>query len=136
MSNSEPPSDNSLANEAHRQQLIKLLDRKLSPGDIVNVLHRPGAQYYDDARIAFSVLLNSNEDACKEILYDLLEHCTNQRFAVDARDTVMALPREWVISHIETIAEPILRLNDHTDYVLLLALYEMLSPDLAARLTK
>jgi hypothetical protein len=50
------------------------------------------------------------------------------------RKLILSLPRDWVLSRIEEVAEPILRSGDYDEYRRLLELYFELDRELASRL--
>jgi hypothetical protein len=52
------------------------------------------------------------------------------------RQFVTAAPRDWVLKHIEQVAEPLVQLNDDWEYRRLLELYEDLDDGLLLRLAK
>ena len=51
-----------------------------------------------------------------------------------ARALLLSLPREFVLEHVERVAEPLLRAGDYGEYRSLLALYSELDEGLARRL--
>ena len=53
-----------------------------------------------------------------------------------ARDRILSLPRDWVLQHIEEVAEPLLQEGDYVEYRRFLELYVQLDPELAARLAR
>jgi hypothetical protein len=52
------------------------------------------------------------------------------------RDIIASLPRDWVLSHIEQEAEPLLRQGSYDEYRRLLELFELLDRDLTLRLAR
>jgi hypothetical protein len=50
------------------------------------------------------------------------------------RKALLRLPRDWVLQHIERVAEPLLQLNDEWEYRRLLEVYEHLDKELVQKL--
>lgn len=57
----------------------------------------------------------------------------NASLIVQGRSRVLALPREWVLDHIEQVAVAALDLADYWEYRRLLELAELLDPGLLQR---
>ena len=57
----------------------------------------------------------------------------NAGLIVQGRSRVLALPREWVLEHIEPVATAALNLSDEWEYRRLLELAELLDPGLLER---
>lgn len=57
----------------------------------------------------------------------------NASLIVQGRSRVLALPREWVLEHIEQVAIAALDLSDYWEYRRLLELAELLDPGLLQR---
>jgi len=57
----------------------------------------------------------------------------NVGLIVQGRSRVLALPREWVVEHIEPLAISVLNLSDYWEYRRLLELAELLDPGLLER---
>lgn len=53
-----------------------------------------------------------------------------------AWELILALPRHWVVEHVEPIVEGILQDEEEHDYWMFLNLYKQLDPDLTARLAR
>ena len=76
-------------------------------------------------------------DVRKDIIQYLLElacQCQNMRNITLGRESLWSLPREWLIQHIESYAEPLLQLEDEWEYRRLAEVYEGLDGDLLRRL--
>lgn len=57
----------------------------------------------------------------------------NAGLIVQGRSRVLALPREWVLEHIEPVATAVLNLSDYWEYRRLLELAELLDLGLLQR---
>jgi hypothetical protein len=55
-------------------------------------------------------------------------------YAQAVREIILALPRDWVLAHIETVAEPLLQQGTYDEYRRLLELYIQLGYNLTHRL--
>ena len=53
-----------------------------------------------------------------------------------ARDLILSLPRDWTLTNIESVAEPILAQGGYEEFQRLIELYVALSPVLARRLAQ
>lgn len=116
------------------EDLYRVLQDALVSADTIESLQLERGSYWEKITRVFPVMMKADEQACRATLRGLLLDSQNQRFAIDARNWIAALPREWVLSHIEKIADRVVDYQDDTDCCLLWSLYEMLSPDLVERL--
>ena len=71
-----------------------------------------------------------------ELFPEILQLCTIQKFARNARNAVLTMPRQWVIDHIERATDKLLEHGDHLDYLLLLSLFKELDLPLAIALAQ
>jgi hypothetical protein len=62
--------------------------------------------------------------------------CLSQKYAHFIRPLISALPRAWVLDHIEEVAEPLLHDSDSISYRMLLELFLVLDANLAMRLAR
>lgn len=60
----------------------------------------------------------------------------NVRNILLGRAAAAEIPRDWLLGHIEAVAERTLNLDDEWEYRRLLELYDLLDPRLATRLVK
>src|SRR5262249_52691036 len=78
-----------------------------------------------DAEPTFDALRAAVQLACQP---------TNAGRIVAGRNQVLAMPRPWVLAHIERVASEALDLSDYWEYRRLLELAELLGPELVRRL--
>lgn len=72
----------------------------------------------------------------RELLAALIElacQCSHARNIDLGRAGIWALPKDWVLDHIETVAEPILPKDDDWEYRRLMEVYERLDHILARK---
>jgi hypothetical protein len=68
-------------------------------------------------------------------LFDkLVALCIPIEYATRARQIVVSLPRDWVLSNVETVVDPILQDADQSAYRMILELYMLLDRRLAMKL--
>jgi hypothetical protein len=75
----------------------------------------------------------------KEVLAYLLDLACRAQHVRNielGRETLLALPRTWLLAHIEALAEPLISLNDEWEFRRLLEVYERLDKPLAQRLAE
>ena len=62
-------------------------------------------------------------DAVLRYVLELACQCQHIRNIELGRMALLELPREWVLQHIERVAEPLLQLNDEWEYRLALKMF-------------
>ena len=68
-------------------------------------------------------------DEQEQLFPDLIQAARAAHGPVGAvRETIMALPRGWVLARIDAEVEPILQSGEHDDYWMFLELYDKLDP--------
>lgn len=73
-------------------------------------------------------------EAVLVLLLKLACHSQNIANIEIGRKGILAIPKEWVLHHIEQLAEPLLQLEDDWEYRRLLEVYELLDDSLKRRL--
>ena len=88
--------------------------------------------------IATSMIPDLTTDELRQVFSELVWLASwVQGSAMTVRGAICALPRAWVVAHIEEVAAPLLHAPDREDeYVRLLELYVMLDIDLTRRLAE
>ncbi len=72
----------------------------------------------------------------KKSLLEPLLRCALAWDQTRARELLLKLPRSWLLTRIESTAEPLLAKGTYEDYRSLFALYQQLSPVLARNLAR
>jgi hypothetical protein len=99
----------------------------------VALLHQ--AFYSSERHAAVHMLQYLTIEELEQLFDDLVYLSTMERFAGFVRSLILKLPREWVVSHIEPVAERVLQAkSDYMDYRCLLDLYLELDRGLALKL--
>jgi hypothetical protein len=83
--------------------------------------------------------MDDGESSLQTTLTGYLElacQATHVRNILRGRNGILQLPREWLLTHIEDAAEPLLQTNDPWEWQRLLEVYEMLDAALALRLSE
>lgn len=76
-------------------------------------------------------------DEQKQVFPELIQAARSAHGPIGAvRDLLCALPRDWVLAHIDALVEPILLDEDYDDYWMFLELYEQLDPIRAMTLAR
>jgi hypothetical protein len=76
-------------------------------------------------------------DEQKQLFPELIQAARSAHGPIGAvRDLIGALPRDWVLAHIDALVEPILRSEEYDDYWMFLELYEQLDPERAMKLAR
>jgi hypothetical protein len=76
-------------------------------------------------------------DEQQQVFPELIQAARSAHGPIGAvRELIRALPREWVLAHIDTLVEPILRGEEYDDYWMFLELYEGLDPERAMKLAR
>lgn len=65
---------------------------------------------------------------------ELACQCQNEGNILSGRQGILSLPRDWVIQHIEDLAEPLLQADDVYEWRRLMEVYDDLDEDLMKRL--
>lgn len=90
-----------------------------------------------DTRTVFSIAPAMKPSELIELFDVWVEWAAyGHRFVGVVRDIIKSLPGEWVLSNIETYAEPLLRDGTYEEYRRLLELYIELDPALTRRLAQ
>ncbi len=119
---------------ASHNRLAEVSRKLRTPGvDRVGLFRRA---FRDNDRITalfFADILTEPE--LKELFDDLMWLASFGHGAVQAaRDLILKLPRAWVLSHIETAANPLLEAGTYDEYRRILELYEQIDKGLCRRL--
>lgn len=86
---------------------------------------------------AIWMLRSLQQSELQDLFDDLVVQASYAHGAIGAiRDAILSLPREWVISNIEGVAEPLLVDGTYDEYRRLLELYALLDPALTKRLAE
>jgi hypothetical protein len=80
------------------------------------------------------VLESDIRDEVVQYLLELACRAQNIRNITLGRTALLALPRVWLLAHIEHYAEPLLQLKEEWEYRRLAELYEQMDDDLVRRL--
>ena len=113
--------------------------RNFLTGDIdrVSILRRALHDHGPDLSTAFHLLQSIKVDELQQLFPELIFWASYSHGAVvSIRNAVKRLPKEWVISHIEEIAEPLLTNGTYDEYRCLLELYINLDIELTKRLAR
>jgi hypothetical protein len=90
-----------------------------------------------DKNTAIYMLKSLRQSELQEIFTDLVFHASYAHGAIEAvRDAILSLPRNWVVSRIEEVAEPLIADGTYDEYRRLLELYTLLDPELTQRLAE
>lgn len=112
-----------------KDNYLKLREVAMRSIDVVEVfkLGIPGIS----RDIAFEKAKDLSIEKRKEIFPDLVAYASySHGFTEASRNLILGLPREWVLSNIEKIADPILKNGGHEEYSAILALYKLISPSI------
>ena len=100
---------------------VKLLREGFRRGEIAAALH----------------LTSSLESAeLSDLLPELVYISTAHGYARKTREIILSLPHDWLITHIEEVAEPILQSSDEFDFRQIFQLYLEVDRAMAARLAE
>lgn len=103
--------------------------------DRVTVLR--GALRGHGKHTAIWMLSSLPQSELQDLFDDLVFQASYAHGAVGTvRNAILSLPREWVISNIENVAEPLLVDGTYDEYRRLLELYALLDPALTKRLVE
>ena len=69
-----------------------------------------------------------------ELFDELVRLCLSQKYGSHVRGLIAALPRDWVLDHIEGASGPLLQGGDPIDYRMMLELYLVLDAGLTMKL--
>lgn len=112
-----------------RMQLIK------APSIIA--LIRKGLEQPTERTAALNVAALLPVDKRRELFGDLLALASfGHGLTGEARRIILSLPRDWLLTHIEEHAEPLLAYDDYEEYRRLLELYSLIDRDLTLRLAR
>lgn len=112
-----------------KNKYLKLREAAMRSIDVAEVLKlgTPGVP----RDIAFEKAANLSIGKRKEIFPDLVAYASyTHGFTEASRNLILSLPREWVLSNIEKIADPILKNGGYEEYSAILALYKLISPSI------
>lgn len=105
----------------------------LDPGDLAALLHDALAGH--DREPAIALLRNLNQGSLTAIFSDLVQLTSFAHGAIQRiREAIQALPRDWVLEHVDAVSEPLLLAGDWETYRRLLELYLELDTTLTRRL--
>jgi hypothetical protein len=90
----------------------------------------------EDRDVAIITLRLMPESDLIYFFEELVRLSLSQRYFWITRELIKKLPREWVLSNIEEVAEPLISNGDYFDYSMILGLYDELDQDLTAKLAK
>jgi len=106
-------------------------------GQVDRVAVLRGALRGPGKHTAIYMLRSLKQSELKELFADLVFHASYAHGAIGAvRDAILSLPRDWVLSRIEDVAESLLTEGTYDEYRRLLELYVLLDPTLARRLAE
>lgn len=87
------------------------------------------------AAVALAKQLSLSEQ--KQLFPELIQAARSAHGPVGAiRDLIFALPRDWVLAHVDALVEPILLSEEYDDYWMFLELFEQLDPVRAMTLAR
>lgn len=91
----------------------------------------------EDTKIAVMMLEYLNARELENLFSELIFLVASAHWAVQrVRTAILSLPREWVLSRIEEVAEPLLVTGTYDEYRRLLELYVLLDPALTRKLAE
>jgi hypothetical protein len=73
-------------------------------------------------------------DAVMRYLLELACQAQNARNIVLGRAAILSLPKDWLLQHIDSYAEPLLQVDDEWEYRRLSEIYDQLDVQLVRRL--
>ncbi len=77
------------------------------------------------------------DDELKDLLPFLMSHVRSVHgYIGHFRRVILSLPKEWLLEHIEAVAEPLLQAGDDQEYRRFLELYIQIDPQLTKRLAQ
>ncbi len=111
--------------------------REFSSPDVDRVNLLKIALRGSDRHIAMDLLPYLNVSELKQLFEELVFLASFSHGAVQhIRDQILRLPRKWVLTRIEDVAEPLLAKGTYDEYRRLLELYSLLDPALTRRLAE
>ena len=115
---------------------IETINRFLT-NDIDRVSILKKALHSSDRNLAIQTIERLKIDELKQLFEELVFFASFSHGAVGAiRELIKTLPKEWVISNIERLAEPLLVNGTYDEYRRLLELYLEIDTELTKRLAK
>jgi len=121
----------------HDHEAFALTSTDFLTGDIDRVAVIQSALQGRGKQTAFYMLRSLNQSDLQGLFEELVFHASYAHGALMVvRDSILALPREWVLARIEVIAEPLLASGTYEEYRRLLELYALLDPLLTQRLAE
>ena len=109
-----------------REQMIDLVREKLKESTW-------------EREVAFRIARSLPNEYKERLLPDLLRLACEPSYVptiVQARDVILTYPRRWIVEHIESVSEPLLRSSDEWIYRRLLEVYSLLDKELTLRLAR
>lgn len=90
-----------------------------------------------DKHTAIYVLKSLKQSELQELFDVLVFHASYSHGAIGSiRNAILSLPRDWVLTRIDEVAEPLLADGTYDEYRRLLELYALLDPALTRRLAE
>lgn len=121
--------------QSHEAFAFASVEFLTGPVDRVTVLR--GALRGHGKHTATWMLRSLRQSELQELFDDLVFQASYAHGEIKAvRDVILSLPREWVISNIESVAEPLLADGTYDEYRRLLELFALLDPLLTKRLAE
>lgn len=125
--------DAALENPRHEPDFVSIANEFLTSSERVQIIRQ--AIHSADRQVAVRVLEWLDESDIKELFDELLFLASWSNGLVHiARERILALPRDWVLEHVETAAERHLQEGTDDEYRRFLELYSELDLSLAQRL--
>lgn len=121
----------------HNHEAFAFASTDFLTGDIDRVAVIHSALQGRGKQTAFYMLRSLNQSDLQGLFEDLVFHASYAHGALMAvRDSILALPRDWVLARIEAVAESLLANGTYDEYRRLLELYALLDPMLTQRLAE
>ncbi len=121
--------------QAHNT-LIAALGRFLQ-GDKNTRLRLITEGYRTNHYLVIFVLRYVGPEELKELLPFLMSHARSVHgYLHHVREIILRLPKDWLLEHIEAVAEPLLKTGSDDDYRRFLELYFQIDPKLTERLAQ
>jgi hypothetical protein len=110
-----------------------LFEESVSPITFIKTKLRRGSTP-QDISLALALLATYPDLDATQVFPELVDRCVSLRYSSRTWSIILRMPRRWVISNIEAVAESFLPSFDRLEYSMLLGLYEELDYELARRL--
>jgi hypothetical protein len=110
-------------------EVLKVSD----PAALVDLLRKAFAGSVADTIAALDVVKQLPVELQMQLFGEVTSLCITQKFQLMAEPILLALPREWVLEHVERHMESHLQNGDNIDYSLIIQLFRKLDRELLRR---